>query len=106
MKKELKLTVTANENWVSNHEQFQKYTCSILNTQEDISSWKISLTFENSIEISDFWNCQIEVKDCYLLITSVSYNSTVKVNQNISNIGFILKSQKDIILNKQKIEEV
>lgn len=106
VKKELGVTVTAQENWVSENQSFQKYSCSILNTKEDVSSWQITLTFEDSVEISDSWNCHIEIKGHSILVTPVDYNASVKVNQTVNDIGLIIKSQKEIVLKQYKIEGV
>lgn len=71
------------------------------NTSSDIEGYKVQVTYKDKVSVDSGWCGTITAKDKTITIKPEDYNSTVVAGGMIDNIGFILKSNKEI-----KVESV
>lgn len=79
--------------WESEGRTFYQYQLTITNNGEaDVSSWEISLTFSDDIQLSDGWNGEYQVNGKKLTISSKEYNGEIKKGASAADVGFIVSA--------------
>ncbi|MGF7004226.1 endoglucanase [Lachnospiraceae bacterium PFB1-21] len=91
-------------NWESDNQFFQQYSLNIQNNDKNaVSTWKITLTFDQDIQLEDSWNGKFTVSGNTITITPVDYNKEVVTGQAITDIGFIVSGNGPFTLTKNTI---
>ena len=93
--------VAVTNQWESNG-AFRQYNMTIRNDSgADCAQWSVELKFDGAIELSDSWNGQYYVQDGVLRISSVSYNGSIPAGGTVSDVGFILKGNGNLIADAE-----
>ncbi len=98
----LSVDIDDSNSWNDGNNDFVQYNVTIKNTDStaDAIGWKVIIEFENKVEIDQSWNGIYKVSGNSIIITPVDYNSTVAAGSSQKDIGFIVKSDKDIAIKK------
>lgn len=79
--------------WTSDGSDFIQYSLSLTNDgKNDLSDWKVTLNYDQTVSVNDSWNGNIKVNDSVLTITPASWNKEIKAGSSITDIGFIVKT--------------
>lgn len=95
------VTVSQASSWGEGPYNAQYNVKIVNNTSSDISGYKVQVTYKDKVSVDSGWCGTITAKDKTITIKPEDYNSTVVAGGTIDNIGFILKSNKEI-----KVESV
>lgn len=91
------------DKWTENDQLVLKYNLNIKNNNDfDVDNWKIVFETYEGINISNYWNCKLEINDNTLTINPEKYNRTISKNSEI-NIGFIIYSKAENPLSTYQI---
>lgn len=91
------------DKWTENDQFVLKYNLNIKNNNDfDVDNWKIVFETHEGINISNYWNCKLEINDNTLTINPEEYNRTISKNSEI-NIGFIIYSKAENPLSTYQI---
>ena len=100
---ELQYTAVISNSWEAEGKSFYQYNLTLKNnSQQDISEWKIELSFSDEISLSDGWNGNYTVEENVLEITSKDYNGQVAVGGEITDVGFIISGSDDLRLKNEE----
>ena len=85
------------DKWQSGDKICQKYSLKLKNISNDIvNSWKVELNFKNDINISQNWNCDVNVNNNILEVSPKEYNKEILSNSEVE-VGMILEvSNEDV----------
>ena len=87
----LTCTWTQGSTWESEGSQYALFTLTVENgTDEAITGWTATLTFEQEVELSDSWNGSYTVAGDTLTVENASYNGEVDAGSSVADIGFIV----------------
>ena len=76
-----------------------QYTLNITNNSNiKLKSWKIELAINKNTKVASLWGANYVSKD-NLLLSGLSWNSTIDIGSSISNIGFQLKNTSDLTIS-------
>ena len=79
--------------WESEGKTFYQYQLTITNNgTEATSSWEVSLTFSDTITLSDGWNGEYQADGKKLEIRSKDYNGEIKAGEAAKDVGFIISA--------------
>ena len=79
--------------WESEGKTFYQYLLTITNNgTEATSSWEVSLTFSDTITLSDGWNGEYQADGKKLVIRSKDYNGEIKAGEAATDVGFIVSA--------------
>ena len=79
--------------WESEGKTFYQYQLTITNNgTEATSSWEVSLTFSDTITLSDGWNGEYQADGKKLEIRSKDYNGEIKAGEAEKDVGFIISA--------------
>ena len=79
--------------WESEGKTFYQYQLTITNNgTEATSSWEVSLTFSDTITLSDGWNGEYQADGKKLEIRSKDYNGEIKAGEAAKAVGFIISA--------------
>lgn len=79
--------------WESEGKNFYQYQLTITNNgTEATSSWEVSLTFSDTITLSDGWNGEYQADGKKLEIRSKDYNGEIKAGEAAKDVGFIISA--------------
>lgn len=79
--------------WESEGKTFYQYQLTITNNgTEATSSWEVSLTFSDTITLSDGWNGEYQADGKKLEIRSKDYNGEIKEGEAAKDVGFIISA--------------
>lgn len=79
--------------WESEGKTFYQYQLTITNNgTEATSSWEVSLTFSDTITLSDGWNGKYQADGKKLEIRSKDYNGEIKAGEAAKDVGFIISA--------------
>lgn len=79
--------------WESEGKTFYQYQLTITNNgTEATSSWEVSLTFSDTIMLSDGWNGEYQADGKKLEICSKDYNGEIKAGEAAKDVGFIISA--------------
>lgn len=79
--------------WKSEGKTFYQYQLTITNNgTEATSSWEVSLTFSDTITLSDGWNGEYQADGKKLEIRSKDYNGEIKAGEAAKDVGFIISA--------------
>ena len=79
--------------WESEGKTFYQYQLTITNNgKETTSSWEVSLTFSDTITLSDGWNGEYQADGKKLVIRSKDYNGEIKAGEAATDVGFIVSA--------------
>ena len=79
--------------WESDGKTFYQYQLTITNKgTEATSSWEVSLTFSDTITLSDGWNGEYQADGKKLVIRSKDYNEEIKAGEAATDVGFIVSA--------------
>ena len=79
--------------WESEGKTFYQYQLTITNNgTEAMSSWEVSLTFSDTITLSDGWNGEYQADGKKLVIRSKDYNGEIKAGEAATDVGFIVSA--------------
>ena len=79
--------------WESEGKTFYQYQLTITNNgTETTSSWEVSLTFSDTITLSDGWNGEYQADGKKLEIRSKDYNGEIKAGEAAKDVGFIISA--------------
>lgn len=79
--------------WESESKTFYQYQLTITNNgTEATSSWEVSLTFSDTITLSDGWNGEYQADGKKLEIRSKDYNGEIKAGEAAKDVGFIISA--------------
>lgn len=91
------------EKWQSGDKVCQKYTLKLKNNLEyKISSWKIEIKLNDSINVLQNWNCDVSVNNRILLVTPKEYNKEILGNSEIE-LGIIIETNKEDVFGDYNI---
>ncbi len=91
--KTCKVSVKAVNSWKSGNRYYTQYKMSIKNnSKKTVNSWKVQLTFKNSIAKSSDWNGVFAYKGKNITIKPVSWNKKIPANASAEDIGFIVST--------------
>ena len=83
--------------WESEGKTFYQYQLTITNNgTEATSSWEVSLTFSDTITLSDGWNGEYQADGKKLEIRSKDYNGEIKAGEAAKDVGFIISASGQI----------
>lgn len=83
--------------WESEGKTFYQYQLTITNNgTETTSSWEVSLTFSDTITLSDGWNGEYQADGKKLEIRSKDYNGEIKAGEAAKDVGFIISASGQI----------
>lgn len=83
--------------WESESKTFYQYQLTITNNgTEATSSWEVSLTFSDTITLSDGWNGEYQADGKKLVIRSKDYNGEIKAGEAAKDVGFIISASGQI----------
>ena len=83
--------------WASEGKTFYQYQLTITNNgTEATSSWEVSLTFSDTIMLSDGWNGEYQADGKKLVIRSKDYNGEIKAGETAKDVGFIISASGQI----------
>lgn len=101
----LSVNLVSDNSWNDGSNEFCQYAISITNSDNTsgANGWKVLLEFDTDVELDQSWNGTYKVFGKSILITPVDYNSEIGKNSSISDIGFIIKSNKSAKLVKVSI---
>ncbi|MCR5609709.1 MAG: cellulase family glycosylhydrolase [Lachnospiraceae bacterium] len=98
------VTIKENSSWQQGSQYFYGYEMIIKNSSEkNITNWNASVTFPESITISQSWCGNYKSDKSTISITPVDYNKNIMKGNNI-NIGFIIYSDSKIDLDSVKVD--
>ena len=92
----LSVKASLQNSWETNGEKYYQYNVVIKNNQKDVNGWTVQMTLDNDFEISDSWNGKYTKKGKTLIIKPVDYNQSISAKQQLSDIGFIIKSKSSL----------
>lgn len=79
--------------WESEGKTFYQYQLTITNNgTEATSSWEVSLTFSDTITLSDGWNGEYQADGKKLEIRSKDYNGEIKAGEAAKDVSFIISA--------------
>lgn len=82
--------------WESDGKMYEQYEVTLRNaSSDDITEWKIELSFDRKFEVTDSWNGTYTVEGRKLWIGNASYNGTAAPEEEIKDIGFIVCYEKN-----------
>lgn len=86
--------------WEADGRQYYQYNLTLQNHSEEvISGWKVTLEFNEKLELSDGWNGEYTViNETQLSIQAKEYNKDIAASDAASDIGFIVSSEGDLEL--------
>lgn len=77
--------------WESGGKTYEQYEVTLRNaSSDDITEWKIELSFDRKFEVTDSWNGAYTAGDRKLWIGNASYNGAAAPEEEIKDIGFII----------------
>ncbi|MBU5429458.1 cellulase family glycosylhydrolase [Kineothrix sp. MSJ-39] len=83
--------------WESEGKTFYQYQLTITNNgKETTSSWEVSLTFSDTITLSDGWNGEYQADGKKLVIRSKDYNGEIKAGEAATDVGFIISASGQV----------
>lgn len=83
--------------WASEGKTFYQYQLTITNNgTEATSSWEVSLTFSDTITLSDGWNGEYQADGKKLVIRSKDYNGEIKAGEAAKDVGFIISASGQV----------
>ncbi len=92
-------TAKITNSWESNGQVFYQYELTLKNTTNaDFSAWSITLSFNETVTLSNGWNGNYTVSGKNLKITSMDYNGSIPTGGTINNIGFIVAGSKNLTI--------
>ncbi|MFA1013849.1 cellulase family glycosylhydrolase [Dubosiella newyorkensis] len=101
-----KLTTTFQEtnHWENGNQYSMQYLASIQNnTNKTASSWRFEIKFPEPVQIDDYWNCEIEhIDQRTFIFSNKEYNSKIKAEDSIQDIGCIVTS--DSLIDPKTIQ--
>jgi len=95
------LTIDARivNSWQQGDDTYYQYSVTLTNnTEEELTTWRISLSFSGSITLTGSWNGTYQAEDCTLTVSSMDYNSQISQGGSVSDIGFILYGANDLTI--------
>lgn len=88
-----KAKVKVSNSWADSENSFFQYSAAIENGDEmKAKKWKLKITFTHAFSLEQGWCGVYHKNGKTLTITPEEYNSKVKIDGDISDIGFIIKS--------------
>lgn len=83
--------------WGEGDETFYQYNMSITNgTGKEIDDWKVTITFNDKIKLSEGWNGKYRDSGKTLTISNADYNGGIQNGETTGDIGFIVCGPKGL----------
>lgn len=96
---ETEYTADISNSWEAEGKCFYQYQVTLKNVSDkEISDWKLTLTFNEAIQLSDGWNGDYTEKEKVLEITAKDYNGKVAAGGEVTDIGFIVSGSEGLKL--------
>ncbi len=94
----LSIGLTLRSSWEDGDGTFSYlYDVTVTNLSgEEISSWGISLSFNEEVTLTDSWNGTVSQEGTTLSLTNADYNGTIPDGESVTDIGFIIKGSSDL----------
>ncbi|MBR5712523.1 MAG: cellulase family glycosylhydrolase [Lachnospiraceae bacterium] len=92
-----KVTFETTNTWNETSFKCYQFALTIENiTKQNISNWKIVVTFNENISTNNFWCCGASISGKTLTITPADFNKTVGAGVQTRDIGMILQSKSQL----------
>lgn len=93
----LKTIVNIINSWNQNNKYYYQYNIKLINnTEYDTDNWTTSLKFNRDVILVDSWNGNFSNIGDTITISAMDYNSNIKKDNSIENIGFIICANEQI----------
>ncbi len=77
--------------WEADGQTYEMYTATVKNVSgKAVTSWEVTLDFDEDITLSDSWNGTYSVKGSQLTISNADYNGALADGESAGDVGFIL----------------
>ncbi|MCD7708756.1 MAG: cellulase family glycosylhydrolase [Clostridiales bacterium] len=82
---------TLSGSWESDGTKFYMYDITVTNNSGSaISSWKVHLSFDGKVTVSEGWNCTYSAIGKSVTLRSVDYNGSLQDGESATGIGLIV----------------
>ena len=78
--------------WQDGDKTVYQYELALTNQGDGVSSWKVTVPFDQDIELVDGWNASYAVEGSDLILTNADYNGSIAAGQTLADIGFQVKA--------------
>ncbi len=84
------VTLAQTGGWESEGHTYEMYSATVKNVSgEAVTSWEVTLEFDQDITLSDSWNGSYSVKGNKLTIRNADYNGALSDGEAATDVGFI-----------------
>ncbi len=85
-------TIELRDSWESEGKYCYNYNVTVNNTSDSrVENWKVEISFSDNIGLNQGWSGEYTINGSTLVITPVSYNSSIEAGQSVGDIGFIIE---------------
>lgn len=95
------VTVSKVNEWQKDGKQETQIAVTVTALQ-DISTWTVNLEFDQPVQIIDHWNCNTQANKNQILLTAMDYNTNLKKDQTLNDIGLIVRTDQKMDLSQIK----
>ena len=103
---ELSCSWDLQSSWESESSQYALYVLTIENgTDEAVSGWTATVTFDQEVELSDSWNGTFSVDGSTLTVGNADYNGGIEAGGSASDVGFIVYGESAPQIDEATVAE-
>lgn len=98
-----KVQIVNSNGWNSGNKNYKQYNIIVENISDSvIENWRLEVSIDEYIEISQFWSGSYSINNEVLIINPVGYNTQIQSNEKVE-LGFIAESEENIDINNYKL---